>query len=187
MNENKTNNASNYLGQIEGHLQRKLIRKNEVLKKIDLGSEKSASYYRQGRQLLLIFLNMTLWSRSTSNFYALIGQYLTGEFMQKIYAASWILFTLTAEEDRVLCQFVLFCFVLFYFFLTVFFAGCTKWNSAGIRSLLSFMASLFIEFLVEKYVACWCRKSDFRWHRFRLSPCLMHKRVEKFEAMLATW
>ena len=34
MNENKTNNASNYLGQIEGHLQRKLIRKNEVLKKI---------------------------------------------------------------------------------------------------------------------------------------------------------
>ena len=28
------------------------------------------------------------WSRSTSNFYALIGQNLTGEFMRKIYAAS---------------------------------------------------------------------------------------------------
>ena len=30
----------------------------------------------------------TRWSSSTSNFYALIGQNLTGEFMQKIYAAS---------------------------------------------------------------------------------------------------
>ena len=73
----------------------------------DLAREKSASYYRQGRQLLLTFLTMvTLWSRFTSNFYALIGQYLTGEFMRNIYAASWILFTLTAEEDRVLCQLV---------------------------------------------------------------------------------
>ena len=40
------------------------------------------------------------------NFYALIGQNLTGEFMHKIYAASWILSTLTAEADRVLCQLV---------------------------------------------------------------------------------
>ena len=30
----------------------------------------------------------TRWSRSTSNFYALIGQNLTGEFIRKIYAAS---------------------------------------------------------------------------------------------------
>ena len=35
------------------------------------------------------------------------------------------------------------------------------------RSLLLFMASLFIGFLVEKYVACQSRKSDFGWHRFR--------------------
>ena len=53
-------------------------------------------------QLLLTFLTkVTRWSRSTSNFYALIGQNLTGEFMRKIYAASWNLFTLTAEADRV--------------------------------------------------------------------------------------
>ena len=44
------------------------------------------------------------WSRFTSNFYALIGQNMTGEFTRKIYATSWILFTLTAEADRVLCQ-----------------------------------------------------------------------------------
>ena len=41
----------------------------------DLGRKNSASCYRQGRQLLLTFLAMfTRWSRSTSNFYALIGQ-----------------------------------------------------------------------------------------------------------------
>ena len=39
-------------------------------------------------QLLLTFLTKgTRWSRSTSNFYALIGQDLTGELMRKIYAA----------------------------------------------------------------------------------------------------
>ena len=55
----------------------------------DLGRENSVSYYRQGRQLLLTFLTtVTRWSRSTSNFYALIGQNSTGEFMRKIYAAS---------------------------------------------------------------------------------------------------
>ena len=127
----------------------------------DLGSENSASCFKLGRQLLLTFLTMvTRWSRSTSNFYALIGQNLTGEFIRKIYAASWILFTLTAKADRVLFQLEM--------FLLSFSTGCTKWNSAGIRSLLLFMASLFIGFLVEKYVACQSRKSDFGWHRFRL-------------------
>ena len=111
----------------------------------DLGRENSASYYRQGRQLLLTLLTMvTRWSRSTSNFYALIGQNLTGEFMWKIYAASWILFTLTAEADRVLCQLVM--------FLTFFFHCMHKMKfSCYCRSLLLFMASWF---LVEKYITC---------------------------------
>ena len=47
------------------------------------------------------------------------------------------------------------------------------------------MASLFIGFLVEKYVASQSRKSDFRWHRFRFPPYLMRKRVEQSEAILA--
>ena len=146
--------------------------------KTDLERENWASYYRQGRQLLLTFLTMvTRWSRSTSNFYALIGQNLTGEFMRKIYAASWNLSSLTAEADRVLCQLVM--------FLTVFFTGCTKLNTAAIKSLLLFMAVLFIAVLVEKCVACQSRKSDFGWHRFRFSPCLMRKRVEKSQAILA--
>ena len=51
--------------------------------------------------------------------------------------------------------------------------------SRSFKSLLLFTASLFIGVLVEKYVACQSRKSDFGWHRFRFSPCLMRKRVEK--------
>ena len=48
------------------------------------------------------------------------------------------------------------------------------------------MAGLFIGFLVEKCAACQSNwKSDFRWHRFRFSPCLMRKRVEKSQAILA--
>ena len=66
-------------------------------------------------QLLLTFLTeVTRWSRSTSNFNALIGHNLTGEFMRKIYAASWNLFTLRAEADRVLCQLVMFLTVFFH-------------------------------------------------------------------------
>ena len=77
--------------------------------KTDLGRENSANYYRQRRQLLLTLLTIvTHWSRSTSKFYALVGQNLSGELMRKIYAASWILFTLRAEADRVLCQLVMF-------------------------------------------------------------------------------
>ena len=49
----------------------------------------------------------------TSNFYPLIGQNLTVEFTRKIYAASWNLFTLTAEADRVLCHLVIFLTVFF--------------------------------------------------------------------------
>ena len=53
--------------------------------------------------------------------------------------------------------------------------------SAAIKSLLLFIASLFIGFLVEKFVACQSR----RWHRFLFSPCLMRKRVKKSEVILA--
>ena len=138
----------------------------------DLGRENSASYYRQRRQLLLTFLTMvTRWSRSTSNFYALIGQNLTGEFMRKIvqHLETCLLWQPKLTE---------FCVNLWCFKLS-FSTGCTKWNSAAIKSLLLFMASLFIGFLVEKYVACQSWKSDFGWHRFRFLPYLMRKMVEK--------
>ena len=50
--------------------------------------------YRRGRPF---FTMVKHWSRSMSNFYVPIGQNLTHEFMWKIYAASWKLFTLTAD------------------------------------------------------------------------------------------
>ena len=102
--------------------------------------------------------HVTNWSRSKSNFYALIGQNSTGEFMPIIYEVSWNVFTLTAEADRVLCQLVM--------FFSVFSPRCTKCNTAAIKRLLFFMAGLFIGFLVEKCVA-------FGWHRFLFLPFLM--------------
>ena len=81
----------------------------------DLGRENSASCYRQGRQLLLTFLAMfTRWSIRAYKLDVKRGQNLTGEFMRKIYAASWILFSLTAEADRVLCQLVMFLSFFFH-------------------------------------------------------------------------
>ena len=61
----------------------------------DLGRENSTGFYIyiQGRQSLLTFLTVTRWSHSTSNFYVLIGQNLTGAFMRKSYAASGNLLT----------------------------------------------------------------------------------------------
>ena len=76
------------------------------------------SYCRHWKQLLLTFDSP--WSRSTSNFYALIGQNLTGEFMQKIYVASGNLFTLTAEADRVLCHLEMFSIVFFHWMYSCF-------------------------------------------------------------------
>ena len=57
----------------------------------DLGRENSTVFYIyiRGRH----FLTVTRWSRSASNFYVLIGQNLTGEFMRKTYAASGNLLT----------------------------------------------------------------------------------------------
>ena len=64
-------------------------------------------------------------------------------------------------------------------FLISFSTGCTKWNTAAIKSLLLFMAGLFIVFLVEKCVPCQSRKSDFGRQHFRFSPCLIRKRSLK--------
>ena len=71
----------------------------------DLGRENSASFFKNtgGEDLFLPWSSVSHALRSTSNFYALIGPDLTGEFMRKIYAASWELFTFTAEDDRILC------------------------------------------------------------------------------------
>ena len=106
---------------------------------------------------------VTRWSRSTSNFYTLIGQNLTDKFVRKMYAASWDLFTLIAEADRVLCQFVM--------FLTVFFHWMYKMKHSCYQE-----CSVIWDFGCEMRRFSQSRKSDFRWHRFRFSPYSMRKR-----------
>ena len=69
---------------------------------------------------------VTRWSRSTSNFYTLIGQILTGECMRKIYASSWKLFTLRAEADRVLCQPVMYLTVFFHWMYKIKYSCCQE-------------------------------------------------------------
>ena len=70
------------------------------------------------------FLTMvTRWSCSASNFYALIGQDLTGEFMRKIYAASWELFTLT----EFLCKHVIFLTAFFHWMYKMKYSCCYSW------------------------------------------------------------
>ena len=81
-----------------------------------LGRENSTGFYiyMQEGQSLLTFLTVMRWSRSTSNFYVLIGQNLTGEFMWKIYAASgnlltdsWSLQSFVSSCDVLNCLFLL--------------------------------------------------------------------------------
>ena len=60
-----------------------------------------------------ITFDFSRWSRSTSNFYVLIGQNLTGEFMRKIYAASGNLLT----DSWSLQSFLSSCDVLKWLFL----------------------------------------------------------------------
>ena len=54
------------------------------------------------------------WSSSTSNFFCSDWSKFDGWVMREIYAASWDLFTLTAEANRVLCQRAMFLTVFFH-------------------------------------------------------------------------
>ena len=116
----------------------------------DLGRKNSASCYRQGRQLLLTFLTM---------FHALVTLYVQflcydwSKFDRWVHGENLCSILRLVYFDRVLCQLVM--------FLTVFFTGCTKWNTAAIKSLLLFIAGLFIVFLVEKCATCQSRMTLF--------------------------
>ena len=77
----------------------------------DLGSENSVTYLKiQVGKTFSYHLDALI----TSNFYALIFQNLTGEFMRKTYPTSWNLFTLTAKADRVSHQLMMFLTVFLH-------------------------------------------------------------------------
>ena len=76
-------------------------------------------------------------------------------------------------------------FVSTFDVLTVFFHWMYKMNFSCYQESSVIHGSLFIGFLVEKYVACQSRKSNLRWRRFRFHLALMRKRVAKSEAIQA--
>ena len=149
--------------------------------KTDLGPENSASYLQAGKTVAFDFAHhghalVTLYV----HFLCSDWSNLTGELMRKIYAAPWILFTRTAEADRVLCQLVMF-FTFFFHWMYKMKFSCYQ---EQIRSLLLFMDSLFIGFFGWEIRRLSKSEIKFRMASFLFSPCLMRKRVAKSEAIL---
>ena len=143
----------------------------------DLGRENSTGSYMQGRQLRLTFPTVTRWSRSASNFYVLIGQNLTGEFMRKIYAASGNLLTdswnwqsFVSSCDVLNCLFLLDVQNEIQLLSRLF---CNSWLVCLLRFLLT-NAPLEIRF----------RMTSFSKMSLLTCPCLRGKRVEKSQAIL---
>ena len=116
-------------------------------------------------QLLLTFLTkVTLWSRCTSNFYVLIGQDLTGEFMRKIYAAcilklvyfdSWSWQSFVSTCDVFNCLFPL-----------------------DVQNEIQLLSRVFCYSWLVCLMGFWLRNTSFSFFTLR-------KRVEKSEAILA--
>ena len=101
---------------------------------------------------------------------------LTGEFVRKIYAASWKLFTL-AEADRVLSQLVM--------FLTVFFHWMYKMKYSCYQE-----CSLIHGWFVYWVFGWEMRRLSkpiirFRMASFLFSPCWMRVRIIKAQVILA--
>ena len=81
----------------------------------DLGRQNSASFFKStGREDLFL-----PWSRVGHTLYPIQFLCSVVSSMRKIYAASWQLFTMSAEDDRVLCQLVIFFTVFFLWMYTM--------------------------------------------------------------------
>ena len=148
----------------------------------DLERENSASYYRQGKEVSCFCL-ASPWSPVGHALCPIFMLWLVktgqvcscGKFMQHLETC-----LPTAEADRVLCRhLVMFLTVLVHWVYKI------KCSWVAIKILLLFMAGLFIGCLVEICAASLShRESDFRGDRYRCSPCLMRKRVEKSQTIL---
>ena len=122
----------------------------------DLVRGNSASCYRQGRQFFFTFLAMfTRWSRSTSNFYALIGQNLTGEFMRKNLCS---ILNLVYFDSWSWQSFVSTCDVFNLLF------------PLDVQNEIQLLSGVFCYSWLVCLLGFWLsqsRKSNFGWHRFR--------------------
>ena len=121
----------------------------------DLGRENLASYCRRREDSS--FWLCSPWSRVGHALHLIIMLWLV-----KIWQVSSCRKFIQHLELCLLWQLKLTeYFVNLWCFLLSFPTGCLKWNTAGINSLLWFMAGLFIEFLVGKCAGCQSWKSDF--------------------------
>ena len=88
----------------------------KILIQTDLGRENSASFYRQGGELLLTFFTMfTRWSRSTTVqfLWSDWSKFDRWDHVENLCSILNLLY-LTAEADRVSCQLVMFFTVFFH-------------------------------------------------------------------------
>ena len=130
--------------------------------KFSQGRRVAFAFAHHGHVLVTLYVQFLCSDHDWSTF----DRWVHTENLCSILNFVWIL---SAEADRVLCQLVM--------FLTDFFHWMYKMKfSCYQESSILFMACLFIGFLVEKYVTCQSRKSDFGWHCFRFSACLMRKK-----------
>ena len=146
--------------------QTNLRRKNSA-SYLEIQSGKTFSY--QGHPLIMLYVQFlcSAWSKFERWVHA---ENLWG-ILKLVYFDSWSWQTFVSNCD--------------VFKVLSFSPECTKWNTATIKSLLLFVASLFIGFLVERCVACQSHKSDFGWDGFHFSSCLMQKSIQKSQVILA--
>ena len=126
----------------------------KILISNNLGRENWTGFY-----MLLTFPTIvTRWSHSTSNFYALNGQNLTGEFRRKIYAASGNLFTDSWSWQ----SFVSSCDDFYCLF------------QLDVQNEIQLLSRFFCNSWLVCLLCFWLRnaplkslESDFGWHRFQ--------------------
>jgi len=130
-------------------------------------------------KLFLTFLTMvTHWSRSTFNFYDLIGQDLTRVFMRTIYPASWNLFTDSWSSQS-------------------FVSSCDVFNCLfplDVQNEIQLLARFFCYLWLVCLLGFWLRNAPLvkvignpisDGSLLFTSPCLICKRAEKSQAILA--
>ena len=118
----------------------------------DLGRENSASYLKMQAGKTDAF-HFSHHSHALVTLHVQFLCYDWSKFDRWVHGENLCSILRLVYFDRVLCQLVM--------FLTVFFTGCTKWNTAAIKSLLLFIAGLFIVFLVKKCATCQSRMTLF--------------------------
>ena len=146
----------------------------------DFGRENSTGFY-----MFLTFLSIvTRWSRSTSNFYALIGQNLTGEFMLKIYAAPGNMFTDSWSRQT----FVSSCDVFFFYWMYEMKSSCYQDSSVfhGGFAYCAFVWEMHRLSLESLEIRVWM--ASFSKMSLLTCPCSRRKTKEvwKSQAILAS-